>query len=255
MKFAAILAAVAVLAAGPGTAAAFSSRPHAVKPAPVTWQTCQARAIYYAGDLRYDDDLFAGMHGPSCVTLRGGWLTIDSNYRAQPGGVVAYPAIRYGPYFGSGDPRSVLPERVTAITRALTAHVAMRGNSGGEWLYDLDVAFYPTADTSGHWNAEMIIGIRYTSWSVGPGYRRILIGRHWYWAHRGPTCNSSLCWPLIRIRAVTQSAARSLRLGRFIRHLRRMHWISPREWLGSFAFGPECWSACRGLSHTMTVTT
>ena len=89
--------------------------------------TCKARKIIYWGAYRADNDLFAGMKGPSCITWRDPSLTIDDNYKAQ-GPVVAYPAIRYGPYYTSGDTESVLPERVTR-TGHLTLHARATGKA------------------------------------------------------------------------------------------------------------------------------
>ena len=216
--------------------------------------TCKARKIIYWSAYRADNDLFAGMKGPSCITWRDPSLTIDDNYKAQ-GPVVAYPAIRYGPYYGSGDTESVLPERVTR-TGHLTLSARATGKASGVYLTDVDAWFYPGRSVASHGNGELVIGLKYTGWAPGAGWRRMSIAHHWYWARHSVTCvpGTTDCWPITVLRATSQVTSRSLRMPTFLWHMRKAGWLGKGEWLGSVAFGTECWSGCKGLSDALAVT-
>lgn len=257
---------IAVAAAvAPGIARAAALSPVAATSTAAAWSTCTARAIYYDGIYRVDNDLFAGKKGPSCVRSSDGHdITIRSSYKAQGPSVVAYPRVYVGVNYASGDADARLPLRVTQLGKVIL-RVKSTGSTSGNWLTDSDDWLFPTSNVSGHGNAEVVIGLRYSRWAPGKGYKRISIGGHWYWALHAPTCEpgTKLCWELTRLRAAAppnsgrktaQITARSLRIGTFFWHLRKLHWLASSEWLGSVAFGTECWSGCKNLTDSMTVS-
>lgn len=225
-------------------------------PAGVGWHTCKPLAIDYVGQLRYDNDLFAGRAGPSCITVRGTWLTITSNVPGDSGGVVSYPSVYIGQNGTSGDQESGLPVPVTRA-HAYVEHVALggRASAGSDYMQDLDVWLAPSkATASQHGNAELVIAFR----GRGAGGIRMSMGGHWYlvshWiTHMRNAAGSAVGpgWPLFLIRADGNVASRSIRPATFIWHLRKLGLVSSREWLTEIRLGTECWQGCRGLTESM----
>ena len=222
--------------------------------AAVTWSTCVPRAIHYDNAYRVDNDIFKGKKGTSCLSGNGSTFTIGRNYLWQkPDTVVAYPAIRFGPYYGSGDPQSGLPVRSTTREN-ITLHVASTGHSGGWWITDSDSWFFPTSNVTGHGNYELVIETRWSRNEDGLDkavWRRVSAGhREWYydsWITPGG-------WRLDAFRLVHETDSLKLRVGTFIWHARQLGDLPHTEYLANTAFGTECWSGCYGLTDALTVT-
>lgn len=244
-------------------AATQSAAPAARAVRPAAARTCVPRKIDYAdAPYRVDNDIFTGMHGLSCLTIRGSSFTIDRNYAPQRGIVVAYPRIDFGPWYTSADPTSGLPVRVTGMSR-MVAHVASAGRSGGRWQSDIDAWFYPSANTNRHGTFEMVIVNRSTPayHPAAPAWIRQRVGHAWWWFHwPWTTClrNSSggctaTTWPILVITRASSAPAAAIRLSTFVYHARRLGFMHAM-WLGNFAYGTECWSGCKGLTDSLTIT-
>ena len=218
--------------------------------APPTRQTCATQQTYRYGPYRVDNDLFTGRRGPSCITVTGPSLTIDAAYQAQPGGVVAYPNIRYGPKFGSADDLAQLPLRVDDLG-TLALHVRSSCQAAGHWISDVDGWVYGSAGTRTPGIAEIVIGLCSQGW--GEGGVRVKIGPRWYLAERHVT-GGGAGWPLTTFRPLAPARRRVLPVGAFTRWMLHEGWLRPGEWLGNVAFGTECWSGCQGLTDRLVVT-
>jgi hypothetical protein len=225
---------------------------------PPSWYTCQPRKIDYIGIYRADNDLFADAKGPSCISVTGTALTIGSDYKRQTHiGVVAYPKIYVGQNYSSADADTPFPMPATNVG-GLTLHVRATGRAGGIWLTDSDDWFFPSAAAvTGHGNAELVIGVRFTPWRPGRGWKRVSVSHHSYWAMHYLTCNPaapSNCWPLTVFRLRHQVRNLSISMSSFIWHMIKLGWLRKTEWLGNVAFGTECWSGCQGLTDRLTVS-
>jgi hypothetical protein len=241
----AILAALTTLAL-PAAAAA-----HATTTA--AWRTCKPQATIRYGIYRIDNDLFAYRRGPSCITVWHNSFTVDRNYQPQPGGVVAYPDIRVGNWFGSRDPGSGFPMPVTNLN-GVTLHLVATGRGPGAWLTDVDSMIYKGTNTRAWWRAELVIAIRHQNWYPGP-YRiwRVKIEHHWYYVNHHIT-GGVPGWPLTVFWRVRQADHAKVRLGAFLHYMLRRHWAMPGQYDGVAKFGPECWSGCRHLHFAVTDT-
>jgi hypothetical protein len=214
------------------------------------WHTCVAQATTDWGIYQRDNDLFAGKTGPSCITANGPGITIDRNYRAQPGGVVAYPAVRVGMYPYNRDPGSGLPALESAVN--LHLHVTDSGQAIGGWIDDLDIWLARPQTPLKHIR-EIIIVIRHQNYApyCDPGHVRI--GTRSYRAGSCETGSNGSHWPLIRFIARTQHDRAVINIQDFLRVARRHGWIGKDMVVSSISDGTECWSGCRGLTDSMVV--
>ena len=217
-----------------------------------TWHTCVSQATLRIGTERADNDLFTGRHGPSCITVRGDSLTIGRNYQPQPGGVVAYPDIRVGGWFGSRDPGSGFPLPVTNLN-GVTLKLTATGTATGAWLTDVDSMIYAGTNTRNWWVSELVIGVRHQGWSPGAArVRKVKIGHRWWYVGHHFTGNGARSWPLTVFWRVRQADHTQLRLGGFLHYMLARGWVHAGEFDGNAKFGSECWSGCRGLTDGMT---
>jgi len=228
---------------------------------PAGWSTCVPRQIDYQGIYRYDNDLFAGKAGPSCITVRDGILWINSSYGYQAGGVVADPLIRVGPWYTSLDPRSGLPYR-TEARKPWYADARVLGNATGHWLADIESWYYPSRDTNEHGNAEVVIAVRWNGWEQappGPQWTIIRVDHQAWYADHWTARYDGFSWPLTvlvpawRIAWQAPGSLLSVRLPLIIWHLRLLGWMPAREWLGNVALQAECWSGCKGLGLQLQI--
>jgi len=217
-----------------------------------TWHTCVSQATLRVGIYEFDNDLFDDASGPSCITVKGNALTIDRNYPAGGGDVVAYPAVRVGDYPYNRDVKSRLPEQV----RKVKINVRMRniGNASGSWIDDLDIWFSRRVATAPKHIREVIIVDRWRGYGPIRGHTVVRIGhRRWYIA-RGYTSNGVSSWPLIRFVARTQTRRATISLAAFLKVAKRRRWIGSAMAVDSISDGTECWSGCRGLTDLMRLT-
>jgi hypothetical protein len=219
-------------------------------------------------------------------------ITIDSN--AVPvGPVVAYPSIRFGPFFTDRDPQSGGPWRVTRVGR-ITLHVASTGHAAGGWQSDADLWFTPKARWTKHGTYEVVI-VNYSKGRHGRGafLTRVRGIRYWYlpWITcqriasatrtaiaRGVSpllakqpvlasvtpqamatagCDPSVRpWTILLFWKVRQQHAAALHVGNFVWHALLMGYLRlPRGWwLGATAYGTELWSGGKHLTDAMRVT-
>jgi hypothetical protein len=212
------------------------------------WQTCIALAAHLDGPYRVYNDAWASRE---CIRSTGPNLRVLTRAHPAGGDVVAYPNIQYGAAYGYTTPGSGLPVRLSRMGRPVFTATAS-GRSGGHWIADFDSWFFPSRDTSQHGTVEMIIVLRYM-----PGMARgrlVRIGGVRWWLRDAETCNSGLCWPLIRYFAARQTwRVRRLPMRAFIRIAERRRMLPTRYWWGSTAFGYELWSGGRGLTARMVV--
>ena len=253
-----LLAAVAaVLISGCMSAQAAATQataPAAAKAKPVTWHTCTPRAARFDGAYRIYNDEFAGRKGRFCIRSTGRNLTTENSVIGQPGGVVAYPAIQYGPYYGYADTASGLPVPELHMG-AIVLHVSSTGHAAGQWTSDVDAWFYPNTNTSVHANYELVIINRTSSGVTARNHKLVKAGGQWYEATSWTTCppGLNLCWPLIWFEKLHQSGSLKIRLGVFAWDARKLGWLPKREWIGNWNYGSEIWSGGKGLTDSMTV--
>lgn len=269
--FSAVLVTLSVLSFGIAAASASSaktgpSRGPIPNPAPVyppvpwphrhghghTWHTCVPQATLHVGIYQFDNDLFSGKRGRSCVTVIRHSITIDSNYRSQGSGVVAYPVIRIGDYPWNRDPGSGLPAPVGLVQ--LRLRIRNTGSNPGAWIDDVDTWFGRTAARATHHIREMIIVTRWSNYYRGRLGRVVRIGRRYWYVTEWKTGPRGHMWPLIRIVARHQTNRVTINMAAFLKVARHHHWISADMVLSSVSDGSECWSGCHGLTDGMTVT-
>jgi hypothetical protein len=225
-------------------------RPVVVHSRANTWHTCVPQATLHRGIYQFDNDLFIGSDGPSCITVRGTSLTIDRNYR-RAYNVVAYPAVRIGDYPYNRDPKSGLPEQVAKVK--LILHIRNTGSNPGVWIDDLDIWFGHSAATATHHIREVIIVDRWSNYQPFRGNHAVKIGRRRWFIAKGYTGSGGHGWPLIRFVARHQTRHATINLAAFLKVARRHHWITGHMVLSSVSDGTECWSGCRGLTDSMFV--
>jgi Glycosyl hydrolase family 12 len=257
----AVAAAALVIAVPAGPADPASAQLTAAVHRHDPWKTCRPRATLYTGHYRVDNDLFAGMEGPLCITAPDGHsFTIDTNLpgdgrRGHSGAVTAYPAIRLGTYFGVEDPGSGLPARVRAMPELLL-RVRAAGSAGGTWVTDVDGWLYPPGDAQarGHGSAELVIATRWRG-PESPYYNLIRVqGSVWKLYHWN-TCSAATvpaCWPITVFRVLHPIDAATIDVTAFLDAMVRAGYLSSSWYLGSGAFGTEIWSGGKGLSDSMT---
>jgi len=217
-----------------------------------TWHTCTRFATRLIGGLEYHNDHFAGARGPSCITVRNGWVTIDRNYRPRGGAVVAYDAIQFGRYPWLNDSAFGLPAPVGKVHTQLRA--TARGGPG-TYLYDADVWFSRTSATGPlHHIREMVIANRSQgSWNTRIG-RLVKIGRRRWHVSAWMTGQGTARHLLIRFIARHQTPNVTIRLAAFLRIARRHHWIGKWMTVDSASYAPECRGGCRHLTYRMTAS-
>ena len=249
---------LAVIGAGAGVAAAHAA---------TVWRSCQPGAKDYLGAYRVVDNAWAGPSSKKfCVSSTGLNISIGSSAIPHGTNVVAYPNVRFGPFWTDGDPQSGLPERVTAIG-PLTLNAASRGHAGGTWLTDADIWFRPRANWIRHGTFELVIANRSHTGTtpVAPALAELAasgntvrIGRTWYgwaeWMTSDPV--TGLRWPILVFRQLRQSQRAVIRVSKFVwfaRHHGFFH-LPSHWWLASVAYGSELWSGGRGLTDSMHVS-
>jgi hypothetical protein len=219
---------------------------------PLPWRTCVAQQTLRDGIYRVDNDLFDGASGRSCIESTSGHnLTIQTSYKPRGASVVGYPDIRVGSFYGSRDTAATfLPEQV-AKPHPIILHLASTGNAGGLWLADADLWFYNTDVIREHGTRELVIANRYTFDTVCP--KVLKIGGLRYCANRHLTGRAGHRWPLIVLRLIRPRHYARVDISKVfaVRQIRR--WIGGGKWLGSIAYGVECWSGCNGLTASLTV--
>lgn len=212
------------------------------------WGTCTPLAAHLDGPYRIYNDAWASRE---CITSTGPNLRVLTSARPSGGDVVAYPDIQYGSAYGYATPGSDLPVRLSRMGHPLLSATAA-GRASGAWIADFDSWFFRTSDTGRHGTTEMIIVMRYM-----PGMahgKLIRIGRTRWWLRDAVTCNSGLCWPLIRYFAARQTRhVRRLPFRAFTRIAEHRGMLPAGDWWGSTSFGFELWSGGRGLAAGMTV--
>jgi hypothetical protein len=215
------------------------------------WHTCVSQATLRVGIYQYDNDLFAGRRGPSCITVADERMSIDRNYAAQPGGVVAYPADRVGTYAYNRDPHSGLPRQVGKVK--LSLRLRDTGNAPGHWITDVDVWFGRPGKPADHIREMIIV----TRWSNYTGYcdpANVRIGTRWWHYGMCWTGSNGHSWPLIRFIGRRQVNLITLDLAAFLHVARHHDWITDGMVVSSVSDGTECWSGCRGLTDGMRVS-
>jgi hypothetical protein len=237
----AVIAAMAIVAGLNGRAAAAVLRLPA--------QTCTARRSLHDGIWRVDDDLFAGMRGPLCITTSDGHdFTVDDSLQAQDGQVVAYPAVRIGDYYGALDPGAPLPARLPAIGQ-LTLHITS-GSAAGSWQADADLWFFAHGSPmTGRGSFEMVIITRQRD--TGRRGRLVRVdGRDWLEAEWSDHPDGT--WPLLAFYLIGQRPAVAIRVADFTRWAVRNAGLPYRDILASAACGAEILQGGRGLHVNMT---
>jgi hypothetical protein len=219
---------------------------------PSRWHTCVPQRTHYYGLWRVDNDLFTGSRGPSCITSTNGKnLKINTNYRPSwDGKVVAYPDIRFGKFYGSRDvyAQNYLPQRVRD-TDGLKVHVTALGNAPGDWQADADVWFYNSNHIAGHGAAELVIVTRGSN-----NFRSsniVTIGGQRFYESHWITSDNGKHWPLIYLRLVHPSNHTRLIMSQVMSKVHNL--VGNGRWIGSIAYGAECWSGCKGLYLGMSV--
>lgn len=223
------------------------------RPKPATTRTCVPQYTLHVGIYQFDNDLFAGKAGPSCVTVTPSAhsLTIDRNYRAQPGGVVAYPAVRVGDYPYNRDRQSRMPAPVATIHRWL--HLRNTGSAPGSWITDVDTWFARKGTPGTDHNREMIIVTRWRKYGNAGIGRLVKIGRHQWYVSAWPTGPAGHKWLLMRFIAFRQLDQVTINVHAFLKVARKQGWLRNTMLVSSISDGTECWSGCRGLTDAMTV--
>jgi len=214
------------------------------------WRTCVPRMIGYRGQYRIENDLFAGKAGRLCLRSTGDNLTVTTNVRGQPGGVVAAPGIRVGQWYGSGDPLAPFPLAVRHMQR-LVDHVMVGGRAAGQYLIDTDTYWYPSLRAlAGPPGAEVVIA-NMTAASAG---RRLRIGHRTWYADHWITCPGVIpCHPIIVLRSARPAASLAEVLPAFVWRLRQLGWLPSYGWIGNTCLQAELWSGGRGLRLGLTV--
>jgi hypothetical protein len=251
------LAIIAVAAAAAGLVAA--AMPAS---AGTVWSTCQVQATLRTGVYRVDNDEFTGpAYTPqrSCITSADGHdLTIVTGYRPGPGGVVAAPSIRVGPWFASRDPGSVFPVMAGQAGGIVLREHASGLGASGLWLLDTAVWLYSHANgqVRGHPVAEVEIGIAETPQPAPAGWRLVKIAGTWFWLshHLTGTPGESDRWPLTVLRPMREHRALTIPLVVYLRALHHLHDVRLWQLAGSVQMHAECWSGCGGLSYSLVVT-
>jgi hypothetical protein len=248
----------ALMVTGPAHA---SVKPALRIPPGATWHTCTARASIEEGPYLLGDDLFAGRSGRLCIraTTTGTTATIQvlSSVRAQPGGVVAAPYVRYGTWYGAGDPAAFLPQ--PASSASVVDHVKVTGRARGEWLADDDSYYYPT-EMDALLRApsyELVIASRWHDWpGCGSGCRRVRVGWREFLTTAWMTCPGTIpCHLLMLFQPVEQVTSMAEHLTAFTSVVRRLGWLPAGEWLGNTALQAELWSGGKGLRLSLRVMT
>jgi hypothetical protein len=213
------------------------------------WRTCVPQATLAVGIYRIDNDVFDGVKDRSCIrSSYGHALTILDNYKARGASVVAYPSVRIGNFYRSRDRVPGLPARAYR-PRGILLHLYSAGNAPGAWLADSDMWFYNTNVIRGHGTEELVLITRYTIQT--PCQRQLLIDDVWYCGnihHTGPDGHR---WPLMVLRLDDPRRHLEVDVPDIFRRMRRLHWLPSGRWLGSIAYGAECWSGCKGLYLSM----
>ena len=235
-----VLCAAAVLWAA--TAATAAAKPK-------TWRTCVPQATLRTGIYAADNDLFTGRSGPSCVSSSNGHdITLRTCYRAQPGGVVAYPAVRIGSYYYAEDPDSGLPAAMGDVSVVL--HIRDTGHAPGTWIDDVDAwTVKSTATARQHGTSEIVIVTRWHDWSGGG--RLVRIGHRRWYVSEHKTGPAGHMWPLIRFVLARPTERLTVSMSAFM-HAAARHrgWLRGRV-LASAADGTEVWSGGCGLTDSM----
>jgi hypothetical protein len=219
---------------------------------PAEWQTCVPQATLAVGIYRIDNDVFDGVKDPSCIRASDGHaLTILDNYKSRGASVVAYPSIRIGNFYRSRDNVPGLPSSEYR-PRDIVLHLYSRGDAPGGWLADSDMWFYNSNVIRGHGTEELVIITRYSI--LTPCRRQLDIDHVWYCANIHRTGSPGHSWPLMVLRLDHPRYHLRINIAPLIRRLRWLHWLRrPGKWLGSIAYGAECWSGCKGLYLSMAV--
>jgi hypothetical protein len=245
--------AAALTAAAPALA---SVRPAVRIPAGASWQTCTPRATIEEGPYLLGNDLFAGRAGRLCIraatTATTATIRVLTNVRWQPGGVAAAPYVRYGAWYGAGDPQAFLPQ--PASQARIVDHVTSNAPRRGTYLVDTDSYYYDSAaDVSGYPAYELVIASRWHGWS-GSGGRPVWFGRREWLGTEWETCPGVIpCHMLMLFRPVSQLGSLAENLTAFTGVLRRWGWLPAGTWLGSTCVQAELWSGGRGLRYGLRV--
>lgn len=219
--------------------------------AALPWRTCVPQRTLYYGVYRVDNDLFDGAPGRSCIdSTTGHNLTILNSY-APGDGVVAYPDIRIGSFYLSRDlDASYLPTQV-AHPDHVVMHLGSSCHAGGAWLSDADLWFYNSDIIRGHGTRELVIATCYTFDTACD--RVFRIGRLRYCANEHLTGVRGHRWPLIVLRLIRPRYHTRVSLDRLLAVATIRHWIGGGKWLGSIAYGVECWYGCKGMAVSLSV--
>jgi hypothetical protein len=216
-----------------------------------TWRTCVPQATLGVGIYRIDNDLFTGSKDRSCIRASHGHaLTILDNYAPEGASVVAYPSVRIGNFYRSRDNVPGLPARADR-PGDIFLHLYSRGNAPGVWLADSDMWFYNSRRIRGHGREELVLVTRSHLYVTGCA-RELTIAGVLYCANRHRTGPAGHTWPLIVLRLVYPRYHLGVPVADVFRRLWRLHWLGGHRWLGSIAYGAECWSGCKGLYLSMT---
>jgi hypothetical protein len=240
--------------------AIWCTTPASAAPPAKPWHTCTRMATRLIGSLEYHNDHFTGAPGPSCITVRGGRVTINTCYRPHAGSVVAYDAIQFGDYPWVRDPAYGLPAQVGH--RMPVLHVTARLASARrrrclrrKWLFDADIWFSRNGAAGPlHHIREMIIANRWHGYRPYDARRLVKIGKRSWWAGAEMTGRRGHKWLLIRFFGRHPGPRAVVRLGGFLRIARHHHWITDAMTVDSVSYAPECWRGCRGLSYSMHVS-
>jgi hypothetical protein len=226
---------------------------------PGGWATCSDRRALFTGPYRYYDDIFNGRSGHFCIRAERHGILIQDIVHGQPGGVVAYPAVQYGPWYAWRDASSGLPLQLGWKGDGLgtmTADVSSTGHGSGTWQSDLDIWLYPTSATTGHPNREIVIVNRSSHATVtGPPYRYVRIAGTGYELARWETCPADvgLCWPLTLLVRLHQAGRAAVPVSAVLRYGLAHGWMASWEWLGSVDYGTEIWSGVLRLTDRMVL--
>jgi hypothetical protein len=248
-RFAAALVAAAALLA------VCSGQAHAATTKAASWATCADRTALFQGPYRWYDDIFNGDSGHFCIRVTRHRMLVQDVVYGQPGGVVAYPAIQYGPYYAWHDPASGLPAQLGLRADAIgtiDAYVASTGRARGEYQSDVDLWLAKNANTSVHATAEIVIVNR----SSGTGSGRLTrIGGIWYRVRRWETCPAAvgMCWPLMLFVQVRQTDRARVDVSGVLAKVLAWRWLPSWEWLFSVNYGVEVWNGDLRLTLAMDV--